>query len=139
MSNKSEDTVDDMPIIGNIIILSFSIFFAIQCFKYLSTDEITTVGNDNSKSDLKINDTTILAQKKVDSSLKSFEQYIVNTSKGNLNIRTQADTLSILLGSLKKGSSIFAKPSEIVGWSSYSKDEGATVFGYVFSKYLTKK
>jgi hypothetical protein len=139
MQNKSNDIIDDMPIIGNIVILFFSIFFVVQCFKYLSTDENTTLGNNNPKIDFKGADTTILFQKKVDSSLKSFHKYIVNTTKGNLNIRALADTASKLLGSIKKDSPIVAKPSSVSGWSEYSKDGGASVFGFVSSQYLKKK
>jgi len=139
MSNKIEDTTDDMPIISNIVILFFSIFFAVQCFKYLSTDKNTILSSNNLKSDLKIADTSILIQKKVDSSLKIFEQYIVSTSKGNLNIRALADTTSKLIGSIKKDSLILAKTSSVSGWSEYYKNGYGNFFGYVSSQYLTKK
>lgn len=67
-----------------------------------------------------------------------FEKYTVTTNTSNLNIRSSASTSSSIVGSLSKGSEIFAKPSSTTGWHEYSAD-GKTTTGYVSSQYITKK
>lgn len=67
-----------------------------------------------------------------------FEKYVVTTSTSNLNIRSGPSTSSSTIGSLPKGTEIFAKPSGTSGWHEYSSD-GVISSGFVSSQYVTKK
>ena len=70
--------------------------------------------------------------------LSGFDKYVVTTSTSNLNVRSGPSTSSSILGTLPKGSEIFAKPSSTTGWHEYSSD-GKTSTGFLSSQYLTKK
>jgi uncharacterized protein YgiM (DUF1202 family) len=67
-----------------------------------------------------------------------FEKYAVTTNTSNLNVRSGPSTSSSIVGTLVKGSEIFAKPSGTSGWHEYSSD-GKTGSGFVSSQYVTKK
>lgn len=67
-----------------------------------------------------------------------FEKYVVTTNTSNLNVRSGPSTSSSRVGTLVKGSEIFAKPSGTSGWHEYSSD-GITSSGFVSSQYVTKK
>jgi hypothetical protein len=62
-----------------------------------------------------------------------FRQAIVETKSGNLNIRNSPNGSQI--GSLKKGTQILVRNSNVSGWLEYSKD-GKNVSGYVSSTYV---
>jgi uncharacterized protein YgiM (DUF1202 family) len=67
-----------------------------------------------------------------------FEKYVVTTNTSNLNVRSGPSTSSSIVGTLVKGTEIFAKPSGTSGWHEYSSD-GKTSSGFVSSQYVTKK
>ena len=66
-----------------------------------------------------------------------FQQYVVKTLVSNLNVRQSPNTSSAIVASLKKGSSVYARPSSTSGWFEYSAD-GSNVTGFVSSMYLSK-
>jgi hypothetical protein len=59
----------------------------------------------------------------------------VNTQSSSLNIRQSPSTNSSVIGSLSKGSTIWARPSSTSGWHEYSSN-GSSITGYVSSDYL---
>lgn len=64
-----------------------------------------------------------------------YNKFEVATLVSNLNVRQSPSTSSPVVGSLPKGTIIFAKPSGTSGWYAYSKD-GVTADGFVSSLYL---
>lgn len=64
-----------------------------------------------------------------------YQKYSVETLVSNLNVRQSASTGSAVVGSLPKGTIIFAKPSDTSGWFIYSQD-GVKDTGFVSSLYL---
>jgi hypothetical protein len=64
-----------------------------------------------------------------------YEKYKVITQTDPLNVRDTPDGTKI--GSLPKGSIIFAKESDTASWHEYSAD-GENTSGYVSSQYLEK-
>lgn len=66
-----------------------------------------------------------------------FNDYVVNTSSTNVNVRKSPSTSSTVIGSVAKNAKIKARPSANIDWLEYSKD-GKTVFGYVSAAYLKK-
>jgi uncharacterized protein YgiM (DUF1202 family) len=64
-----------------------------------------------------------------------YKKYTVETLVSNLNVRQSPSTSSAVVGSLPKGSVIFAKPSSTSGWYSYSED-GTKEKGFVSSLYI---
>jgi hypothetical protein len=69
----------------------------------------------------------------------SWNDYTVNTRTSNLNVREKPDSLSKLVGSLVKGSTVKAKASGVKGWMAVSTDGGKTTFGYSAMEYLKAK
>lgn len=67
--------------------------------------------------------------------LPKYQKYSVETLISNLNVRQTPSTNSSIVGSLAKGSIIFAKPSGTSGWYSYSED-GVKEKGFVSSLYI---
>jgi len=67
-----------------------------------------------------------------------FEKFVINTKKGNLNMRDIPSTTGNIKQSLPKGTEILAKPSQKDGWHEVS-DDGKKVVGYVSSQYIIKK
>lgn len=67
-----------------------------------------------------------------------FEKFVINTNKGNLNMRDIPSTYGNIKQSLPKGTEILAKPSQKDGWHEVS-DDGKKVVGYVSSQYIIKK
>lgn len=67
-----------------------------------------------------------------------FEKFVINTNKGNLNMRDIPSTAGNIKQSLPKGTEILAKPSQKDGWHEVS-DDGKKVVGYVSSQYIIKK
>ena len=67
--------------------------------------------------------------------LPAFQKYTVETLVSNLNVRQSPSTSSAVIGSLPKGSVVFAKPSGTSGWYTYSAD-GVKDTGFVSSLYL---
>jgi len=67
--------------------------------------------------------------------LPGYQKYSVETLVSNLNVRQAPSTSSSVVGSLAKGSIIFAKPSGTSGWYSYSED-GVKEKGFVSSLYI---
>lgn len=67
-----------------------------------------------------------------------FEKFVINTNKGNLNMRDIPSTSGNIKQSLPKGTEILAKPSQKDGWHEVS-DDGKKVVGYVSSQYIIKK
>ena len=65
-----------------------------------------------------------------------WEKYKVTTLVTPLNIREQPTTSSAKIGSLPKGSIIWACASSTSGWMIYSAD-GSNESGYVSADYLT--
>ena len=65
-----------------------------------------------------------------------WEKYKVTTLATPLNIREQPSTSSAKIGSLPKGSIIWACASSTNGWMIYSAD-GSNESGYVSADYLT--
>jgi len=66
----------------------------------------------------------------------AFEQYKVTTLATPLNVRESASASSAKIGSLPKGSVVYARASQTNGWMEYSED-GQSVTGYVSADYLT--
>ena len=66
-----------------------------------------------------------------------FAKYIVETLVTALNVREQPSVTSAKIGSVAKGSQIFARPSSTSGWFEYSSN-GTTKTGYVSADYLKK-
>ena len=69
----------------------------------------------------------------------SWNDYTVNTRTTNLNVREKPDSLSKIVGSLTKGSTVKAKASGVKGWMAVSADGGKTTFGYSAMEYLKAK
>jgi uncharacterized protein YgiM (DUF1202 family) len=68
-----------------------------------------------------------------------YDTYIVTTSSTNLNVRKEPSTTSPIVGSLAKGSEVFATPTpDKMDWFTLL-DEDLNPKGYVSSKYLKKK
>ena len=67
--------------------------------------------------------------------VSNFKSYKVSTTSGNLNVRQKPDSVSKIVGSLKKDSVIKAKPSGTTGWFAVT-DDGNNIRGYVSSTYL---
>lgn len=65
-----------------------------------------------------------------------FKRYKVTTLATPLNVRQSPTTSSAKIGSLPKGSIIWACASQTSGWMIYSED-GANESGYVSADYLT--
>lgn len=65
-----------------------------------------------------------------------FRKYKVTTLATPLNVREEASASSAKIGSLPKGSIIWACASSTNGWMIYSED-GSNESGYVSSDYLT--
>jgi uncharacterized protein YgiM (DUF1202 family) len=59
-------------------------------------------------------------------------KYMVNVSKGNLNIRKEPNVKSKIIGSIPKGKEKYAKKSNTEGWMELCEDGG----GFVSSQYL---
>ncbi len=68
--------------------------------------------------------------------LSGFKKYAVTTGTSSLNIRKTPSTEGEIIGTLPKGTVIYATPSATIGWSEYSAN-GISVDGYVSSQYLT--
>jgi hypothetical protein len=67
---------------------------------------------------------------------EKFKKYKVTTLVTPLNIREEPSTSSAKIGSLPKGSIIYAAASSTNGWMIYSED-GSNESGYVSADYLT--
>jgi hypothetical protein len=66
-----------------------------------------------------------------------WSSYKVNTSSSSLNVRNSPSATATIVGSLPKGSIIYAKPSSTSGWYEYSVNGlSSAVAGYVSSAYL---
>ena len=70
--------------------------------------------------------------------MANFQKFVVNTNKGNLNMRDIPSTAGNIKQSLPKGVEILARPSQKDGWHEVS-DDGKKVIGYVSSQYIIKK
>jgi len=68
----------------------------------------------------------------------AYSKYIVDTLLTNLNVRDTPSTSGAKVGSLAKGTEIFAKPSSTAGWFEYSAN-GTTSSGFVSASYLKAK
>lgn len=95
----------------------------------------------------KVKGDTGMPEDKKDTSIKDeikpipssgFDKYVVATKSANLNIRKGPDSASEKIGSLAKGSVIFAKQSATNGWHEYSEN-GTTLTGYISSQYIKKQ
>lgn len=66
----------------------------------------------------------------------NFKQYKVTTLATPLNVRQEPSTSSAKIGSLPKGTIIYARASQTSGWMVYSAD-GTSEDGFVSASYLT--
>lgn len=72
----------------------------------------------------------------VNTLLSNWNDYKVVTKKDPLSVRQRPDSVSKIISSLPKGSTIKAKASGVKGWMAVSQD-GKNTLGYVAQQYLT--
>jgi uncharacterized protein YgiM (DUF1202 family) len=70
--------------------------------------------------------------------LSNYQDYVVSTQTSSLNLRSNPDGASKVVGSLKKGSIVRAKASGVKGWFAVS-DNDKDIKGYVSSTFLKAK
>lgn len=69
--------------------------------------------------------------------LIGMKKYKVTTLSTPLNVRQSPSVSSAKIGSLPKGTIIYARASETSGWMEYSEN-GNDIIGYVSADYLTE-
>jgi hypothetical protein len=69
--------------------------------------------------------------------LIGMKQYKVTTLSTPLNVRQSPSVSSAKIGSIPKGTIIYARASETSGWMEYSEN-GTDIIGYVSADYLTE-
>lgn len=67
--------------------------------------------------------------------LSNWNDYTVTTTNLPLNVRQKPDSVSKVVTTLPKGSTIKAKASGVKGWMAVSQD-GQNILGYVSQQYL---
>jgi hypothetical protein len=65
------------------------------------------------------------------------KQYKVTTLSTPLNVRQSPSVSSAKIGSIPKGTIIYARASETSGWMEYYEN-GIDIYGYVSADYLTE-
>jgi hypothetical protein len=66
-----------------------------------------------------------------------YELYAINTTGDNLNVRSKPSSKGAIVTQLESFVSIFARPSNVKGWSEVSNDKNS-ILGYVSTQYLRK-
>ena len=66
-----------------------------------------------------------------------YQLYAIKTSGSNLNVRSKPNSKASVVTQLESIVSIYARPSNVKGWSEVSNDKNS-VLGYVSTQYLRK-
>lgn len=120
-----------------ISLLSIAVIGAIVLFK---RKKAKSNGSSSSQStDNTTDNTTSTTVDGIDTTPtpSDYSDYIVTTVSTSLNVRDKASDRGKLIGSLVKGSTVKAKPSENSNWLAVSLD-GVKLYGYSNKMYLKK-
>ena len=81
--------------------------------------------------------TNVLSVGDLQKGANQYELYAINTSGDNLNVRSTPSLKGAIVTQLESFVSIFARPSNVKGWSEVSNDKNS-ILGYVSTQYLRK-
>ncbi len=81
--------------------------------------------------------TNVLSVGDLQKGANQYELYAINTTGDNLNVRSTPSLKGTIVTQLESFVSIFARPSNVKGWSEVSNDKNS-LLGYVSTQYLRK-
>ena len=81
--------------------------------------------------------TNVLSVGDLQKGANQYELYAINTTGDNLNVRSTPSLKGAIVAQLESFVSIFARPSNVKGWSEVSNDKNS-ILGYVSTQYLRK-
>lgn len=81
--------------------------------------------------------TNVLSVGDLKKGANQYELYAINTTGDNLNVRSTPSLKGAIVTQLESFVSIFARPSNVKGWSEVSNDKNS-ILGYVSTQYLRK-
>lgn len=81
--------------------------------------------------------TNVLSVGDLKKGANQYELYAINTTGDNLNVRSKPSSKGAIVTQLESFVSIFARPSNVKGWSEVSNDKNS-ILGYVSTQYLRK-